>query len=318
MVAVVALMALAFGEPAAVEPDGGVPQVPVEQALGPLDEVAERAQRAFVATDDFAALPQPGPSDWLALNEEAPQTVAQYLESEPNHPAAPRNVLYILPLGSMPAARGPTLDHLSRYARAFFRLEVKVLPTLDLQAGGVGQREHHGSHQLNATDIIDHMETLLPADAYCVIAVTWSDLYPDDSYNFVFGLARLQARVGVFSFARLHPDFYGELAPSTDPGAVHRLVAKRALGVMSHEIGHMFGLPHCVHFACNMNGSNHLEESDRQPLHICPVCLRKLHAVLGFDPRQRYAELEALYRELEQPEAAAWVERRLSFIDTPD
>jgi len=30
---------------------------------------------------------------------------------------------------------------------------------------------------------------------------------------------------------------------------------------MTHEIGHMFGIHHCVHFSCLLNGSNHLEES---------------------------------------------------------
>ncbi len=284
-------------------------------AVGSLDELPRGFERAFVVTDAFAPLPEPGPSDWLALNDEQPQTVAQYLESNPNHPVAPRDVLYIQPLGSMPAASGPTLEQLSRYAAAFFRLEVRVLPQLDVTALRVGQREHHGSHQLDAADILDRMEERIPDDAYCVIAVTWADLYPDASYNFVFGLARLQARVGVFSFARLHPRFHGDSVG--DAAAVHRLVMRRALSVMSHEVGHMFGLPHCVHLACNMNGSNSLAESDGQPMHVCPLCLRKLHAVLGFDPRARYAELAALYRQWDLELAADWATGRLAFIDAP-
>ena len=34
---------------------------------------------------------------------------------------------------------------------------------------------------------------------------------------------------------------------------------------MTHEIGHMFGIKHCVHFNCLMNGSNHEEENDSKP-----------------------------------------------------
>ena len=34
---------------------------------------------------------------------------------------------------------------------------------------------------------------------------------------------------------------------------------------MVHELGHMFGLPHCVFFSCCMNGSNHDEESQIRP-----------------------------------------------------
>jgi pyruvate/2-oxoglutarate dehydrogenase complex dihydrolipoamide acyltransferase (E2) component len=40
-----------------------------------------------------------------------------------------------------------------------------------------------------------------------------------------------------------------------------------------------------------MNGSNHLDESDRRPLHLCPVDLRKLHHSVRFDINQRYRAL---------------------------
>ena len=39
-------------------------------------------------------------------------------------------------------------------------------------------------------------------DTYCILAVTNNDLYPRDSWNFVFGLADMEERCGVFSFAR--------------------------------------------------------------------------------------------------------------------
>ena len=57
---------------------------------------------------------------------------------------------------------------------------------------------------------------------------------------------------------------------------------------MVHEIGHMFGIKHCIHFSCVMNGSNHLEETKRRPMALCPVCLRKLHYNLNFDILERY------------------------------
>jgi len=55
----------------------------------------------------------------------------------------------------------------------------------------------------------------------------------------------------------------------------------------------MFGLTHCTFFNCLMNGSNHLAESDRRPLHVCPVCLRKLQWSIGLDVLARYTALEA-------------------------
>ena len=46
---------------------------------------------------------------------------------------------------------------------------------------------------------------------------------------------------------------------------------------MTHEIGHLFGIYHCIHFECIMNGSNHLDEADGRPFHLCPICLHKLY-----------------------------------------
>lgn len=288
------------------------PDIPLREAVGSVDAPPQAKRSAFEITDAFPPMPRPEAGDWLAIHDEQPQTVEAYLASDPNDPVAPRNVIYILPVGPMPPARGPSIEELSSYAHDFFTLEVRVLPTLDPTTLDVTRRVHHGHRQINAADVLDRMEPRLPDDAYCVIAVTWSDLYPDDSYNFVFGLARLTARVGVFSFARLHPDFYGDARG--EPAMVRRRVKRRALAVMSHEIGHMFGLDHCVFFGCNMNGSNSLEESDSQPMHLCPVCLRKLHVALDFDPEQRYEALEQEYARVGLAEETGWVQRRRAFI----
>lgn len=71
-------------------------------------------------------------------------------------------------------------------------------------------------------------------------------------WNFVFGKASLVDRVGVFSFARYDPRFWGEEEQEGDAS----LVLRRTLKVCVHEIGHMYGISHCVYFSCFMNGSN--------------------------------------------------------------
>ena len=55
---------------------------------------------------------------------------------------------------------------------------------------------------------------------------------------------------------------------------------RRTLGTASHELGHVLTMYHCTAFRCLMNGSNHQEERDGRPLHLCSVSLRKL-----FPPR---------------------------------
>jgi archaemetzincin len=136
------------------------------------------------------------------------------------------------------------------------------------------------------------------------------DLYPEPSWNFVFGQASLHDRVGVYSFARYDPAFYGEARTS----GYELLLLRRSCKVLAHETGHMFGLTHCTFFNCLMNGSNHLAESDRRPLHLCPVCLRKLQWSIGFDVFARYTALEASDRAAGFTDEADWLKGQVQKI----
>ena len=85
---------------------------------------------------------------------------------------------------------------------------------------------------------------------------------------------------------------------------------------MCHEIGHMFGINHCIHYNCIMNGSNSLKESDRQSTFLCPICLRKLHfAVYGFNPNfdilARYRKMAEFWAEHGQEVEVDWLRRRI-------
>lgn len=79
--------------------------------------------------------------------------------------------------------------------------------------------------------------------------------------------------------------------------------------VLTHETGHIFGLAYCIYFSCVMNGSNHLQESDRRPLHLCPVCLRKLQSSVGFDGAQRYEQLAQFDKQAGFEDEAEWLTR---------
>ena len=110
---------------------------------------------------------------------------------------------------------------------------------------------------MHAGEILKALQTYKVKDMFCVLAVTNQDLYPKDEWNYVFGLASPTSGCGIFSFARHHPDFYGvdEESKKTEEKKA-RTWLKRSLGTMTHEIGHMFGLKHCIYFECSINGSN--------------------------------------------------------------
>ena len=295
--------------PAPPKVRGKVRAEPVSVALGDLSGLEPAVRRAFEAhPEDFDGLREPGADDWLNWHEEPPQSVGNYWVSNPHRPGAQgRDKLYILPLGPL-----PDTSELEAFAADFFSMPVVVLPTVDLADVEVTTRTNGRHQQLLAVDLQLFLRSKLPRDAYALLGLTARDIYPSDDYNYVFGLASPTHRTGVFSFARYDPQFYDPSAAS-DPV----LQRERAYKILAHEFGHMFGLGHCVHHTCLMNGTNHAEELDGAPLALCPVCLRKLHMLQGFDPKARYQALEQDYTRVELHDAAAFVRKRIGRITAP-
>lgn len=287
------------------------PVPPRVAAIGQTADLPPALRRAFDPAGDFAPMGAPGPSDWLTAHPETPQSFDDYIASSPNLPNGTRRVIYLLPIGDLPPG-APPIAALADVVRAYFTLEVRALPRVPVAEVRAKRRVNDatGKRQLLAPDILAWLTRRVPDDAYALMAVTMEDLYPEESWNFVYGMASLRDRVGVQSFARQDPAFFGE---PRAPGW-QRLVLRRALWTLVHEISHMFGLSHCVYWECAIAGSNNQAEADRRPLHACPVCLRKLQFALDFDPAAREADLAATLRKLGVDDEAAWSERRAAWI----
>jgi archaemetzincin len=279
------------------------------EAVGPTNGLSDVLRQAFTPDDSFQPIPVPGPNDWLAAHREPGQTYEQFQRSRPNRPDSQRRIIYLQPLGAFPERQSPSLEKLREYAAAFFQMEVKALPPLSVNAGGFTSRTNSMTNrrQILTEDVLHWLKGKLPTDGFCLLAITMEDLYPQASWNFVFGQASLTERVGVYSFTRYDPAFYGQ-ARGKD---YQELLLVRSMKVLTHETGHMFGLAHCVYFQCVMNGSNHLQESDGRPLHLCPVCLRKLQFSVGFDTIRRYQNLERFDEQAGFKEETDWLKRRV-------
>lgn len=281
-------------------------------AIGSLAELPAKLKIAFDPEFDFQDLPIPQPGDWLAVYGESGQTYDAYVHSCPPQPRPAYSRIYLQPLGEFSPGQSPALEILRDYAEAYFCLPAQVLPPLNLSSWPITSRRNFftGKIQLLTTDILNKLIKKIPSDAFCLLAVTMEDLYPEPSWNFVFGQAFLSCRIGVFSFARYDPAFYG-----LQRGKDYTLILlQRSCKVLGHEIGHMFFLAHCIYFHCLMNGSNHLAESDARPFHLCPVCLRKLHFSIGFDVEKRYEKLLLFYQSRGFQDEAKWVAKRLKRI----
>ena len=282
------------------------------RAIGPTKGLSETLRKALDPGADFEPVPIPKSGDWLAEHYESGQTFDDFINSRVRRPDKIRSKIYLQPLGEFPKGQIPLLDRLREYAAAYFAMEVEVLPCLTLSDSNLTTRinPYTRNRQILTSDILTILKKKVPSDAFCVLAITMEDLYPDPSWNFVFGQASLSERVGVYSFARYDPVFYGEKR-SKD---YERVLLWRSCKVLVHETSHMFGLKHCIYFRCVLNGSNHLQESDSRPLHLCPVCLHKLQHNIEFDVVNRYGNLFGFYKKVGFEPEAQWIADRLKHI----
>jgi archaemetzincin len=282
------------------------------RAIGSTEGLAEIFRKALDPEKGFEPIPVPKDGDWLAVHRETEQTFDAFVKSKPNRPDKARNKIYLLPLGEFAKRQAPPVDKLREYAAAFFCMKVEVLPSMALADSDVTTRinPYNKKRQVLTGDVLSILKRKLPGDAFCLLAITMEDLYPDPMWNFVFGQASLRERVGVYSFVRYDPAFYGDRRAED----YQKLVLRRSCKVLVHETAHMFGVTHCIYFRCVLNGSNHLAESDSRPMHLCPVCLRKLHYSIAFDVVKRYRALRKFYAAPGFDDEAKWTAGRLEWM----
>jgi archaemetzincin len=126
--------------------------------------------------------------------------------------------------------------------------------------------------QYHSTRLLEQLLSGPQASDARLVGVTGVDLFIP-VLTFVFGEAQVPGRAAVVSTHRLRSELYG-LNP--DPELLAERLAKEAV----HELGHTFGLVHCLDPECVMRASTYVEEIDLKPTSFCPACLAALS-----DPR---------------------------------
>ena len=270
----------------------------------------ERDPAPWYAPALFEKMGKPRPGEWMAAHPEPAQSFEDYVRSNPVRPTRSRHTIHLVPAGPMTARARERMGTLREFLEVYYTVPVRQGAWASLKDAKSRDRDLLGRTvtQYWTRDIMQKvLRPRLPRNGLCVLGVTMVDLYPEDSWNYVFGQATLSARVGVYSLVRFYPAFWGrEETPEAD-----RLGLKRSLQTLVHEAGHMFGVQHCQAYECVMNGSNSLAESDRRPIHLCPECLRMFRWNTGFDIPARYRALKAFYEAHDMKEEAEWVAKRL-------
>jgi len=87
--------------------------------------------------------------------------------------------------------------------------------------------------------------------------------------TFIFGEAQLNGKHSILSVCRLHEEFYSGIS---DEHLLFERTVKEAL----HELGHSYGLRHCVDWDCVMHSSPGIEEVDINGNTFCRKCISKV------------------------------------------
>ena len=233
----------------------------------------------------------------------------QYVAGGPLRPTRGRHTVYLLPLGPLNEKMRRRIARVRDFLAVYLNLPVRMLPAVPLEGRPSRPATVAGRtvRQYNAEDLIEHVLTPQRSDdALAVMGLATQDLYSETvDWASVAHVSRTGRGLAVVSLARTFPEFFRK--ESTADG-IYRNV-RLTFGMAADAACRMIGLTPCRKYYCVMNQAR--RASTREPLHLCPDCLRKLRWTLGFDLLDRYEGLGRFYKETGLPVEATWVRRRL-------
>lgn len=244
-----------------------------------------------IENNDVTLMP-PAEGEWLYSHKEKGQSFDNFLKSKHAVPKKDANIIYIKPIGNFTALQTKQTELIRQYLEIYFQLKTEVLPAspntiIPKHARRIG---YENQEQFLAGYILDSvLKKEKPSNKIALMGLTEIDLYPKPEWNFVFGLASYTQKVGVSSIYRLNDENL--------TNANFNLCLSRLLKICSHEIGHMFGLHHCIEVNCVMNGTNGLSETDTKQVRLCSVCQRKLNSSIKYDNKKRLIALEKYFQD---------------------
>lgn len=179
------------------------------------------------------------------------------------------NAVYVVAIGDVPDM---ALEWIVEAAAEWFPLPIRRLPPLSIPGAAYDLKRA----QYQSAEIMKTLAQHVPHDAARVLGVTGVDL-ATPMLSFLFGQAQLDGPVAVVSLCRLRQDFYGLPADES-------LLRERTVKEVLHELGHTFGLVHCLEPECAMSLATHIELVDAKAERYCANC--GLYLVRRFASRE--------------------------------
>ena len=215
------------------------------------------------------------------------------------------------------------MDIVCEFSHLFFpSCRVETLPSIEFN-DNIAERIHPATKQPQylLPDIFRHLKKLRRKrgnrQELFTIGVTMMDIYPNPRWNFVYGEASPEDRIGIYSFARFDPQF-PSLSQTGCTNEEQILILRRAVSTYLHEVMHLFGFEHCIYYLCLMNGANGEEELDQSLIYLCPVCLKKMYLTFGqehFRIMEIYQAILELSKRVGFEKEVKWYENRLKLLN---
>eukprot|EP00698_Gefionella_okellyi_P011265 TRINITY_DN2965_c0_g4_i1.p1 TRINITY_DN2965_c0_g4~~TRINITY_DN2965_c0_g4_i1.p1 ORF type:complete len:271 (+),score=42.50 TRINITY_DN2965_c0_g4_i1:61-873(+) len=216
-------------------------------AVGDISTLTPALKKVFDPDSQcFKPIRKPKRGEWLAEQKEVGQPFEKFKKHVHNVPHSSYRSVLVLPVGDFHEQASPSLELLAEFARAFFfGLPVQITKAVPLSATKSKTRVNDmtGNLQVLAGDLQRYAAEASKAHArttFCTIVVTMEDLYPREEWNFVFGQANLLDSVGVFSFARYHPQFPARAKTPLSHSDM-KIMLRRSCSVLAHECVVCFG-----------------------------------------------------------------------------
>ena len=135
-----------------------------------------------------------------------------------------------------------------------------------LREGHLDVSEFYDSarRQYNGNNLLKRIDLLKAKDSLKSIGIFSVDLFIP-ILTFIFGQAFLGGQSGIVSVYRLNNERYGMYSDQS-------LLLSRLKKVVIHELGHSFGLIHCLNSKCVMRSTTYVEDIDQKEQHLCSAC----------------------------------------------
>ena len=128
----------------------------------------------------------------------------------------------------------------------------------------VGDAYSKDRAQFFSSQIISSFALLTTGLPGKILLLTEVDLFVP-VLTFVFGEAQLNGKHSIVSVCRLHEEFYSGISDD-------ELLFQRTMKEVLHELGHCYGLIHCIDWDCVMHSSQGIEEVDIKGSYFCKNC----------------------------------------------